>query len=63
MTAGTVESVEIVEEVDLDPGIVNLLLVIDHALAECATGRSLVSSDEIANFLLDIRVAALALRR
>ena len=51
-----------VTETPLDPELILLLTTIDHALAECTTGRSLVSADEVANLLLDIRVAALALR-
>ena len=43
-----------------DPEVVALLERIDAALRDC-TGRSLVASDEVANYLLDIRTAAAAL--
>ena len=46
----------------VNPELVLLLALIDSTLAECAS-RSLVSADEMADHLLDIRAAALALRR
>jgi hypothetical protein len=57
MTASTLEPVDGVE---VDPEVVALIERIDAALRDC-TGRSLVSSDEVADLLLDIRAAASAL--
>jgi hypothetical protein len=57
MTASTLEPVDGVE---VDPEVVALIERIDTALRDC-TGRSLVSSDEVADLLLDIRAAATAL--
>jgi len=46
----------------LDPELLLVVSLIDGALTEVAH-RSIVSADEMADLLLDIRAAALALRR
>ena len=50
----------VTEDTIEDPEVVALIERIDTALRDC-TGRSLVSSDEVADYLLDIRAAAAAL--
>ena len=48
------------DTIPMDPEVEALIERIDAALRDC-TGRSLVSSDEVADYLLDIRAAATAL--
>ena len=59
--SGTMETVEADADV-LDPELLLVVSLIDNALTEVAH-RSIVSADEMADLLLDIRAAALALRR
>lgn len=59
MNASTLEPME--EDV-LDPELLLVVSLIDNALTEVAH-RSIVSADEMTDLLLDIRAAALALRR
>ncbi len=55
----TIDVVDI--EPALDPDVALLIFTIDAALSE-TTGRTIVSADHMTDLLLDIRVAALALR-
>jgi len=58
MSASTVDAMT--EEREIDPEAAALLELIDAALGECST-RSLMSADEMADHLLDIRAAACSL--